>query len=281
MAGGLLEGNGNWNTAGNWSDGAALPGDGDLASIPETQTNDIIGPTGANQDFDLATVHTHPGYLGSFGSSGSPVIIAAGLVLLQGAGPAFFESNLAGGSAFITDEVRVEAAFPTTRVEIGSNPADSPSTIARVNAFRGDVTLTGNIKFEADSVVVVGQMTGSEDARVKIVSTAATLADFIQTSGHSLVDNIVTRLTINTGTCVKDVSKAIIIDVYAGGILVYNHEASAGDVLKCRVHSGGVLDLTQNGHLKEFDETIRYRGATILSNTALHTLNLVDMDREG
>lgn len=281
MAGGLLEGDGNWNTAGNWSDGAALPGNGDLASIPANQTNDIIGPTGVNQDFDLATVHTHPGYLGSFGASGSPVIIAAGLVLLQGAGPAFFESNRDAASANITDEVRVEAAMPTTKVEIGSNPADTDSDIARVSILRGDVTLTGNIKFPAAGEVAVGMLTGNEDATVRIVNTAETLADFIQTAGRSFVDNVVTRMTLTGGTCIKAVNKVTTIDVFAGGTLIYNHEATAGDVVVCRVHSGGVLDLNQNGLIKEFDLTIRWRGATIRSNTALHTLNLVDMDREG
>lgn len=281
MASALLTGDGNWNTAGNWDPTAALPGDGDVASVPKTQSNDIIGPTGANQDFDLLTVHTHPGYMGSFGSSGSPVTIAAGLVLLQGAGPAYFASNRNAGAALLTDEVRVEAAAPTTKVEIGSNPLDTDSEIVRVNIFRGDVTLTGNIKFVAAGVVVVGQLTGSGDVTARIVSAADTLAEFIQTAGMSFVDNIVTRLTIGGGTCIKAVNKAVTIDVFAGGTLIYNHGASAGDVTVCRVHSGAVLDLTQNGLLKEFDLTIRYRGATIRSNTALHTLNLVDMDREG
>lgn len=281
MASALLTGDGNWNTAGNWDPTSAIPGDGDTASIPKTQENDIIGPTGANRDYDLAVVHTHPGYQGSFGNSGSPVRIAAGLVLLQGAGPAFFESNQDEGESFITDEVRVEAASPTTRVEIGSNPDDADSEIARVNILRGDVTLTGNIKFVTAGVVTVGQLSGLEDATVKIVNTAELLADFIQTAGMSFVDNVVTRLGIAGGTCTKAVNKAIIIDVFAGGTLIYNHAASSGEVLVCRVHSGGVLDLTQNGLLKEFDLTIRWRGATIRSNTALHTLNLVDMDREG
>ncbi len=280
MPGGLLQKTGTWDTAADWST-AGVPIDNSTASIPKSQQNNIVGPTGANQNVDLDYLHSHPDYNGDVGSSGSPIICAADLVHIQGGGAFYFQTKKNGGSAFVTDEVRIEAANSAARIEIGSDPTDSDSNIEIINIIRGDVTLTGTIRFSATSFVIMDPTSGTEEAKCKIVSTADVLPDYIQNSGRGEIENEVTRLVANGGQCIKAVKKAVYIDVLAGGQLVYNHPASAGDVLICRVHSGGILDLNQTEDFKEFDKTILYHGGVIHSTKTLHTLNLLDLSREG
>ena len=283
MSGGVLEGtDGKWDTAGNWSSGS-LPVTGDLGAIPNTLNNNVTDATGAAKTIDLAALVTHPGYIKSFGVSGTPILTAGDLIHVLGSGPFFFESHKNGGSSFITDEVRIEASTPNAKIEIGSDSADSPSNITRVNLFRGDVTLTGTIMFtDSGGIVVVDKIDGENDVTLTIVSTADILPDLIQRAGHSFVDNVLTRLTVSGGECVKDVNKATEIDVLQSGVLVYQHDAIAGEVLTCRVHTGGVLDLTQNSRLKVFDRVIRYRGGIIRRIKGLHTFTAFDdIEEEG
>jgi len=278
MAGGLFDGpTGVWDTVLNWTTG--VPVTGDLASVPASQVNDVIGPTGANQNVDLDIFETHPEYRGDVGSSGSPIILASSLVHAKGSGSFFFKTSKNGGSNFVTDEVRIETSSPSTRVEIGSDAGDVNSNIERVNIHRGHGILVGDIRFSATSVVVLSSLVGDE-ATCKIVQSADTLPDYKQIRGRGEIDNLVTRLAILGGTCIKDVNAANIIDVYPGGNLVYNHAAIATDVTVCRVHTGATLDLNQNGRIKVFDLTYRYRGATIHYTPAIHTLNIIDLDRE-
>lgn len=279
MSGGLLTGDGVWGTPGNWSS-AAIPVTNDTASIPKSMGNNITDAGGDAKAIDLDALHTHPGFVGKFGDTSVPIQTAADLVHAMGPGGFYFECHKSG-SNFVTDEVRIECALASSIVQIGSDVA-SAGDITRIHALRGNVTLTGNIMFtDSGGIVVVGSIRGPDDVSLKIVAAADTLPDFIQTSGKTFVDNVVTRMLIAGGVCVKDVNKAVTIDVFAGGTLIYNHDAVGGEVVLCRVHSGGTLDLNQNGVLKVFDATIRFRGGVIHKNDVLHTINLVDLEEEG
>lgn len=279
MSGGLLTGTGAWGVDGNWSS-LFKPVTDDKAIVPASMGNNITDAGGDAKAIDLDVLLTHAGYSAAFGASGAPIQTAADLVHVMGSGPFYFEAHKSG-SNFITDEVRIECALASALVEIGSDAA-SLGDITRVHANRGNVTIKGGTQFSAAGLVVVSKIDGEGDVSLKLVSTADTLADFIQTAGKSFIDNIVTRMLIGGGECVKDVNKAVTIDVLPGGRLIYQHGASGGDVIMCRVHTDSVLDLTQNGLLKTLDTVIRYRGGKVEKNDSLHTITtFIDMDEEG
>ena len=279
MSGGMLVNGPAWGTAGNWSSGA-IPVTNDLAGIPHTLNFNVTDASGDAKGVDLNMLVTHPGYAKSFGVSGTPIKTAADLVHVKGSGPFYFESHKDGASAFVTDEVRIEAATPNAIVEIGSDASDADSNIDIVNIIRGTVTLTGTIKFTTTGQVIFTP-SSMGDATLTIVNSADTLPLLLQLNGRSQVDNIVTRLDLKGGECIKDTNKATEIDVF-GGTLVYNHQASASDVTICRVHTGGVLDLTQNSLLKTFDHVIRYRGGVVKRILEMHTFTKYDeLDEEG
>lgn len=275
----LLTGaDGKWDVAANWAPAGTLPVTDELAGIPDTQQSNITDVTGAAKTAKLADLITHPGYEKSFGVSGSPIQGSAKLVHVMGSGDFFFETHKNGGSNFVTDEARIEAANANAHVEIGSDGTD---LIALITALRGDIVIPGGTTFVADTgLVTVDEVEGKDDVSIKIVSTVGSLSEFTQRSGKSFVDNVVTRVAIHGGECVKDVNKITTIDIFEGGILVYQHGASAGDVVICRVHSGGVLDLTQNSLIKVFDYVIRYRGGVIHKLKGLHAFTKYDQIEE-
>ncbi len=280
MSGGMLVNGGAWGTAGNWSS-AAIPITDDLAGIPHTLNFNVTDASGDAEGIDLDMLVTHPGYAKSFGVTGTPIRTAADLVHVQGSGPFYFESHQNGGSAFVTDEVRIEAATPNAVAEIGSDPGDAGSDIKVVNIIRGTVTLTGTIEFSSDGQVILTPSSMS-DGKLTIVNTADTLPLFLQMMGKSEINNIVTRLDVKGGECIKDTNKATEIDVFGGGILIYNHGAVASDVTVCRVHTGGILDLTQNSLLKTFDHVMRYKGGVVKRILKMHTFTRYDeLDEEG
>lgn len=280
MSGGMLVNGGAWGTAGNWSS-AAIPVTDDLAGIPHTLNYNVTDASGDAKGIDLDALITHPGYVKSFGVSGTPIKSAADLVHVKGAGPFYFESHKDGASAFVTDEVRIEAATPNAISEIGSDASDADSNITMVNVIRGNCTLTGTIKFSSDGQVILTPA-AKGDATLTIVNSADTLPLLLQLNGTSFIDNIVTRLDIKGGECTKDTNKAVEIDVYSGGVLIYNHGASGGDVTICRVHTGGVIDLTRNSLIKTFDHVVRYRGGVVKRFPSMHTFTKYDeLDEEG
>lgn len=280
MSGGLITGTGAWGVDGNWSS-LAKPVTNDKAIVPASMGNNITDAGGDAKAIDLDVLLTHAGFIAAFGASGAPVQSAADLVHIMGSGPFYFEAH-ASGSAFVTDEIRIECALASALVEIGSDAA-SLGDITRVHANRGNVTIKGGTQFSSSGgLVVVSKIDGEADVSLKLVSSAGTLPDFIQTAGKSFVDNIVTRMLIGGGECVKDVGKGVTIDVLPGGRLIYQHGASGGDVIMCRVHTDGVLDLTQNSVFKTLDTVIRYRGGKVEKNDSLHTITtFIDMDEEG
>ena len=280
MSGGLLTGTGAWGTAGNWSS-AAIPVTDDKAIIPASMGNNITDAGGDAKAIDLDAFLTHAGFVAAVGASGAPIQTAADLVHIMGSGPFYFEAHKSG-SNFVTDEIRIECALASALVEIGSDAA-SAGDVTRIHANRGNVTLKGGLQFsDSGGLVVVSKIDGEGDVSLKLVSSADTLPDFIQTAGKSFIDNIVTRMLIGGGECVKDVNKAVTIDVLPGGRLIYQHGASGGDVIMCRVHTDAVLDLTQNGLLKTLDTVIRYRGGIVEKTDSIHTItNYVNMDEEG
>lgn len=275
--GGLLTGQARWGVPGDWSEGA-IPIANSKAIMPASLGNDVTDAGADAEGIDLDLLLTHAGFVKSFGASGSPIRTAADFVHVMGAGPFFFEAD---GAALTTDEIRIEAANAGTPVEIGSNAADKGS-ILQVHISRGSVQISGSAKFSGTAQVVLSSMGGAADASLRISHGAdTTLAEFIQTAGKSFIDNIVTRLTVANGTCTKAQQKAGIIDVYRGGVLIYDHAAVAAEVTMCRVHTGGMLDLNRNSLLKVLDLVIVFRGGKLRKNDGLHTitdLRLLDVE---
>lgn len=266
--GGLLTGTGDWQLDANWSF-LTKPIVNEEAAVPASMGNDITDPAGAAIGIDLNRLSTHPGFTEKFGADGASIQTIADLVHFMSAGPVYFEAD---DVTLTCDELRIEMANAGVPVFIGSNPVDKGAFL-HSHISRGDVSMQGTIKFAAAAHVMLGSMENQSDAKLRIAhGTDATLADFIQSAGESFIDNIVTRLSIANSICTKGQQKAGIIDVFEGGRLIYNHAAVAADVTMARVHTGGILDLTQNGFLKVLDLVIVARGGELKKINALHTI---------
>lgn len=277
--GGVLQGQARWGTAGDWNSGN-IPIVNSPAIIPAGLGNHVTDAGDAAAGIDLDSLITHAGFVKDFGTSGTPINCIGDLIHVMGAGNFFMQAN---NASLILDELRIEPRNPAATVQIGSTPA-AQGKILLSHIGSGNVEFMGNAEFSATAHMVLSSVPWAQDTKLKVNSgTDTLLADFIQTAGTSRLHNVITRMAVGNGTCWKEDGKAVTIDVNAGGVLNYNHAAVAGEVLMVRVHTGGLLDLMQNGLQKVMDKVIVFRGGKIKKSDSIHdfTNPIVYLDTEG
>jgi hypothetical protein len=277
--GGVIQGQARWGVPGDWSSGNIPIANSD-AIVPGTLGNSVTDAGGDAEGIDLDVLITHSGFKRGFGTSGTPINCIADLIHVMGAGGFYMQAN---GAALILDELRIEPSNPAAIVQIGSTPA-AQGKILRSHIGSGNVEFMGNAEYSATAHMVLGTVPWAQNTKLKVNNGDDTLlADFIQTAGESWLHNVVTRMAVANGTCWKEDNKAVTIDVYAGGVVNYNHQAVAGEVLMVRIHTGGMFDLTQSGFQKVIDTIIVLRGGTLKKNDSMHTFTnpVIYLDTEG
>lgn len=254
-----------YNTVAHWNNG--IPTAGMNAVFPKSNTNEEITDTTAADGIDLAQLITMPGFVGHLGTTGDPIEGAAALFHIMGMGNVYWNCAKNGGDNQNCDEVRIECGNPKATIELGGQTDDAGEFVL-VNHSSGNLLLKSGIAFAAAGLVNMQ----SEFAKLRTESGTATIPHFEQDGGRSFLNNIVTRLVLRSGVCIKSTNKASSITIGNGATLIYNHEAVTADVPRIVIYPGGTLDLMKNGVPKVFDEVIEWPGAKFLYTDSLHTI---------
>lgn len=269
MANKSLQGT-NWSTSGDWSP-AGLPGLSDEVMILDTARDILTGDQGgANK---LNSLRIPPRYVGAFGSSGSPLMIASSLIEYKGRGGFYFEADLNAGSAYTTDEIRIDAADSAVKVEIGSHTGDA-GAITRIIAMMGNILLKANINFSSSRVEALSGV-----SLTMVSGIAAALTTLIHKGATSKSDSAITTLDmLGGGEHTQDTAAIITANVYSGA-LIYNH--TAGTTI--RVYDGGTLILDGNTKTKTITNVWLYPGARMIPSKVdgvnILITNLYDLRR--
>lgn len=274
MAGGLLEGNGAWGTAGNWSDGAAIPIANSDAIMGSTLNSDATDAVGDANDIDLDLLVTEPAFARLLGTQAAPIQTAADLVQVQGSGGFYFECDSGTAAAKKTDRIDIMAATANTPVEIGSasTVAGARGDIDGITILRGMVTLKGNIMFGSSAVVAVRQISAPGDSRVVIASGADTLPTLQVFMGLVEADSVITKLEVSMGAKhIQDTAAITTGDI--GGILELDYGTGApGTVVATTINvlPGGFLNLMKKSGYKTITTVNLYPGGRIQRHKPMH-----------
>ena len=250
-----------------------VPANNDEVSCPQGQSATKTDTGGALKDKDFNLFKTHRLFTGDVGASGAPLQFAADLLVHEGSGGCFIECNDVAASLTM-DEVRLRGANAGVAMELGTN-ATNLGDYKLITVDRGILTIKASLVFAANPIVTVGSMGNvGGDATLIIADMAAVvLADLIQTGGKATTHNIITNLAIHAGLHIKDINKAVNVDVF-GGTLQYDHIAAAGDVVLITVHAGGTLDFMQSvvttagGVRRTIDKVIAKPGSNVFFDEA-------------
>lgn len=249
----LLQGT-NWSTSGDWSP-SGLPTGTDDVRVADTPRDIITGDQGT---VDIPSILVPNRYVGSFGTSGAPLKIASSKVIYRGRGGFFYESDKNGGSNYKTDEIQIDAADPSVRVEIGSNAADA-GYVDRMTLMRGNVLLKSNILLESASLVDV-----MREASLTIASGVTVALPLLYNQGGIVkASSVITNMRMTAGEHTQDTAKITQADVF-GGTLIYNHSAVGGDGTIITVWDGGTLVLDADSNAKTISTVILYPGSRMI-----------------
>lgn len=257
-----------------------VPVANDVVVIPPEVTGNKTDTGNLANDVDLDLLMTHPGFTGDFGADGAPIKTAADLVVHQGGGGFFYQCTDNGAAGLTTDEVRIEAADNAVIAKLSTDATATDGIFTKIIVTRGNVTLDASIIFSTSTVRVAWMNNIDTDATLTIAAGAPTLAVLEQYGGTATPHNVVTDLRISRGICFKETAAATNI-VLAGGTLVYNHDATGGEVVLCEVQAGATLDLMRNAVAKVLDKVVAYPGSTVLWDPEMHTITDFDDRRTG
>lgn len=258
-----------WSTAGNWSDNLVPVSNTQAAmdSSPGPEVNAGLDQGGV----DLDALLLPRLFERNLGSSSNPLKIAADLVLNYSAGNLYFECAKDGVSALKTDEIHIECAHARAKTEIGGETGDA-GDIDLINIMRGNVILKSNIAFGASAIVRVGYVSNRiSDVNLLIDATTDTLATLDMSGGICRCNCQITNATITgQGTSLTHDTNKITgtLKIMAGARCIFNHEALNADGTVIEVHSGGILDLTQNSKEKTIATLRTFPGSTIIYDIA-------------
>lgn len=255
-----------FGAAGDWSPNGN-PADNDECFYGE----DSPSMTGTMDQggIDLDVLYTHRLMINDVGASGSPLTMAADLLVIKGAGGFYYECSLDAGSAQITDLVRIACAQADAIVELGSETGDA-GTYDKIEALRGNITLKANIEFGASCELEVDHIDNrAGDVHLTIVEGADTLPVLTVRGGTVICNGPVTLAHIHDGVVTQDKAEMDVVHVFAGGKLIYNH-ASAGTAIT--VYPGGWLDINQTAEQKTLTINRYERSIVIPYDDSIHTI---------
>jgi len=265
MATKKLQGN-DWSVNGNWSDNA-VPVTGDTAIVPESLN--VAVDAGLDQGgVDLAALILESDK--AVGLTGTPLKIAATLIVIRGGGNFFFSCDKNAGSGFKTDEIRIQCKNPAQIVEINSNAADA-GDIDKIIALRGKVIIKGDTVFGASAIVEAGFIENlNSDLDLTIEDNGGTLATLEQNGGLVSVANILTNGRLVAGTLIKKTQKGVNLDIY-GGTCNYEHAVVTGDGVTVKLKGHATLDMTTTSDVKVGTNLWLFPGGRFLFEDSLHS----------
>ncbi len=241
-------------TDGNWT--ANMPTAGENALVPAA-TNAIAG---ADQSaIDLGSFWVDRTFTKTIGDSGSPLIQAANLCVLQGTGDRFIKAGGAG-----IDYVVVDMNDPSQRVVLHPN---TTALMDNVTGIQGNITIAG----EAGLIGRVDMMGGN--AQLDVSSGAGGITTLVNGGSEIVSRELITSLYNRRGivTQVLGAGDTITNAYLAGGsTLNFDH---AGTITLVIAEAGAILDLNRTRHNKTITTLIAHPDAIIRKGTHVTITN--------
>ena len=219
-------------TDGNWT--LNMPTAGENALVPAAG-NAIAG---ADQSaIDLASFWVDRSFTKTIGSSGSPLIQATNLCVLQGTGDRFIKAGGAG-----IDYVVVDMNDPGQRVVLHPN---TTALMDNVTARRGNITIAG----EAGLIGRVDVL--SANAKLDISSGAGGITTLVNGGAEIVSRELITSLYNRRGGVVTQVfgSGDTVTNAYLAGDSTFNFDHE-GTIVLVIAEAGAILDMNRTGHNK-------------------------------
>lgn len=262
-----------WNSTGSYDD-ADVPDAGEDVILGADSPALTTGPSGANQDVKIGTLHVLKDYKYDFCSSGAPWIGSAAKIIFEHPGNAYVQAD-AGGAANKTNKVIIRAPGFNSSQVIQLGKAADPGDIEYVVVARGNVQLvnpTGLLKVLVDHV-----SNPSGDAQLTIDSASGTIP-FLEAKNGRVINSTTITTAIIDGAAYLRQALNTITNLHGGGQASIDWDAAA----TCAIAwLGGLatLDLTKTDKAKVFTTTYLL-GRSILKRwpgSALHTFtNAID-----
>jgi hypothetical protein len=257
---------GDFNVAGNFSDGVPTAGD-DLKALSENTSQ--VGPTAnpaAHTLILLNSLYIGPGYTQTWGGSGAHIQISSEIVIYQGtAGKLWLkEGTNAGGTANVVCDSSSSSPLSHDCLQLTDTLFD------RLAVIRGMCTLESGC---AVGDITLGSRNGNTVESKLVINTGA-----VAPTGRVTVHNGIgscsiqpTTLIMLGGTWIQEAGGAIptTIEMWGGNLVL-----KTGGTCTTGRHFGGTIDCTQGGGLHTFTNYFRLPGAVLLGegNVALVSL---------
>lgn len=256
-----------FNDAGNWD--GAVPIDGDNLKYTGPVANSCtVNMDQGGKDFPL--IYVDESYTGTVGSTGTPLICAADLIVVNG-GAGFYCVSDKNGAALKIDEVRIAPKNPNTPVEIGSNSADA-GEVDKIICLSGNVIARSDILFGASALVETGWRNSmSNDVKLTIQAGADTLPTLETHGGIVSVNNLITNFRGYNTRVTVDTTHILNADFYDCGLVAWNDATASGDGVTVKLHGNTLLDLKRNARTKVLSTVWAFPGSRIEKDSNLHT----------
>lgn len=245
------------NSVGNWL-GGVIPGSSDIAVYNDGSV-DCLG-TATNPQW--LGIEIYPGYTGTLGAVGSPMIVSSEAIRHLG-GTANMHWKDAG-AASATEIIAIAAANRDVIIELdGANLED-------VVLQRGKVTIAANVG--AIDILRVGMISSPDDVQLTIEAGANVVTDMMVEAGNVSIDKTIGSLTVTGGTVrTSRGGSAVILDlnVSGSGNVRLDGAQTGADQLGTVIATGGLLDLGITA--KEFTLLFIGQGAEVLMSDDIHT----------
>lgn len=256
---------GDFNVAGNFSDGIPTAGD-DLKALAENTS--VAGPTvnpAASAAILLNSLYIGPGYTQTWGGSGAHIQISSEFVHYQGTSGKLWlkEGSAAGGTAEVVCDSSSSAPLSHDCLQLADTLFD------RLAVIRGMCTLESGC---AITDIALGSRNNTNSESKLVINSGATAPTSVTV--HSGIGSCLiqpTKLVMFGGTWVQESGGVMptTIEIWGGNLIL----KSGGTTTTCR-HMGGTIDCQQGGGLHTFTNYTRMPGAVLLGqgNVALVSL---------
>lgn len=246
---------GDFNAAGNFSDGIPTAGD-DLKFLAENTS--VAGPTAnpaASAAILLNMFYVGPGYTQTMGGSGAHIQISSELVHYQGTSGKLWlkEGSNAGGTANVVCDSSSSDPVAHDCLQLTDTLFD------RLAVIRGWCTLESSC---AVTDIALGSRNTNASESKLVINTGATAPTSVtcQSGIGSCMVNA-TKLVMFGGTWTQEAGGAVIttIEMWGGNLVL-----KTGGTFTTVRHFGGTIDCTRGGGLHTFTNYFRLPGAVLL-----------------
>lgn len=255
-------------TAGNYTP-AGPPADTDTLNFDPAYLVSMAGSSQAG--IRLAELTTDSGYSMNIGSSGTPLIIDAVLVKLNGSGTVYLKSDDAASGEY-TGHVVVNSPNTVLAAHLDGEEIDNISVLGgcvELAATLGTVAIPTLVRISRPS----GEISGAKlIIHEKSGATSDPMVTTLHVNGGMVESSGRISTMYQTGGQHVQVTEEINTLFISGGQCIYNSETTDGTLGTAYVDSGGVLDLSQTSRKKTITSLHLYPGGIVIADSDIVTI---------